>query len=455
MTSRRPRPAPVLESLSTATSGPGGGDVAASACRARLARRDAPTVVAAAITVVVLTLASAVAPAHAATATPEVSAANAIVIEPSSGDVTYAKRADESRPIASATKLMTALVTLENESLSTVMPASRYRPAPIESQLGLRPREKMTVADLLRALLLVSANDAAMTLAEGTSGSRAAFVRAMNRRARALGLTSTHFANPVGLDDPGNRSSARDLVHLVLQLRTHPFFRRTVARERATLTSGDTIRTVVNRNTLVADARVDGVKTGHTSEAGYVLVGSGQDRRGVRLLTAVLGAPSETDRNDDTLDLLRWGFTRYRVLRAVRRGQRFRDAHVAIRYRRGAEVPVMAAKPVRRIVRRDAPKPRVALVGLPESVQGPVRRGQPLGRVVVSQGDETIAEVPAVAAIAVARPTRGEKATDRLTQPGTVAGLVGVVAGSVLLVAVLARRRSGRSASRRQAANAP
>ena len=201
---------------------------------------------------------------------------------------------------------MTALLTLERTKPSTVYRAVRYRALPVESKINLRAGEKMTVADLLRGLLIESANDAAATLAERVSGSRPAFVQAMNVRAQQLGLKDTHYANPIGLDAPGNYSSARDLVRLTLRLRAFEFFRRTVAREQVTLRSGDRPRTLENRNRLVRLPQINGVKTGHTQGAGYVLVGSGR-QRGITLISVVLGAPSEAARESDTRRLLALG----------------------------------------------------------------------------------------------------------------------------------------------------
>src|SRR5690349_20343197 len=130
----------------------------------------------------------------------------------------------------------------------------------------------MTVRDLMRGLLVESANDAAVTLAEGVGGTRKAFVKAMNRRAKQLGLTDTHYANPIGLDDPANYSTARNLVTLATRLRGIQFFRTTVDRPRVTLSSGEHPRTFNNRNVLVARYHwVTGVKSGHTAQAGYVL----------------------------------------------------------------------------------------------------------------------------------------------------------------------------------------
>lgn len=381
--------------------------------------------------------------AMAAAAPPQVEADSAIVVETSTGEVVYARRPDRPRAIASTTKLMTALLVLERLPRDRMVPASDYRPAAIESQLGLRPGERMTVGDLLRALLLVSANDAAVTLAEATSGSRPAFVRAMNARARELGLTRTRFANPIGLDAPTNRSTARDLVRLTMQLRTHPFFRRTVAREQATLRSGDRIRIVENLNTLVGHPRVDGVKTGHTRLAEYVLVGSGRAANGVGLISVVLGEPDEATRNEDTLELLTWGFRQFRVVRPVRRGQRFPAASTPIRYRRGAELGLVAASGVRRIVRRGTRAPTVELSGIPERVEGPIRRGQRVGAaaVRVRQGSRLLAEVPLVAATTVPEAGPAQRAKDLATRPYVPVLLVGAAIATVLAVRALRRRR--------------
>jgi D-alanyl-D-alanine carboxypeptidase (penicillin-binding protein 5/6) len=401
-----------------------------------------------------LPLPAAAQDAGSADSRPRVRADSAILVETTTGDVLYARRPDRPRAIASATKLMTALLTLERvPRLAEQLPASRYRPAPIEAQLGLRPGERLTVADLLRGLLLESASDAAITLAEGTAGSRPAFVRAMNARARELGLSRTRYANPIGLDAPGNRSTARDLVQLTLQLRTHEFFRRTVAREKVTLESGDRVRVIANRNTLVTHPRVDGVKTGHTRQAEYVLVASGRSPQGVRLISVVLGEPSEQARNEDTLALLRWGFGRYTVTRPVRRGQGFEAASVPIRYRRGAELPLVAARTVEHVVRRGDPAPEVQVVDVPEIVEGPLRRGQRIGRaaVLVSHSGRVVARIPLVAASAVPEAGLAERLKDGVTRPFTLIGLLLAGGASVLLARVVLRRRRRRGGPARRA----
>jgi D-alanyl-D-alanine carboxypeptidase (penicillin-binding protein 5/6) len=395
---------------------------------------------------------AATATATAAAPTPSVSAPSALVIEASTGDVAYAKAPSRRRAIASTTKLMTALLTLERSRPSAVFRAVRYRALPVESQIDLRPGERMTVADLLRGLLVESANDAAATLAERVGGSRAAFVRAMNVRAQQLGLRDTHYANPVGLDDPGNYSSARDLVRLTLRLRAFSFFRRTVARERVTLRSGDRPRTLENRNLLVRLQDVNGVKTGHTQQAGYVLVGSGR-KRGVTLISAVLGAPSESARDADTRRLLAWAFARYRSVRAA--GPTEVIARTPIRYRRGAELNlVLGDTPRRFVVRRGQDVERCG-VHAPSEVAGPIRRGQKLGTLRICRGKRPIATLPLVASADVPQASAAVRTKDWFTRPLTLVLVVlAGLGGSVLLARVRRRGPNGRRPSRREAETA-
>jgi D-alanyl-D-alanine carboxypeptidase (penicillin-binding protein 5/6) len=216
-------------------------------------------------------------PTSAAEPPPTTSGAATLVVDARTGQRLHAVNAGRARPIASATKLMTALLTLERADLDDVYPAAPYAASAVESKIGLKPGERMTVRDLLTALILESANDAAVTLAEGIAGSRGAFVREMNRRAVTLGLRDTSYANPIGFDDPDNHSSARDLARLARRLLANGDFARIADLPMATLTSGARPRTIDNRNVLVQrHPFVSGVKTGHTLGAGYVLVGSGE-----------------------------------------------------------------------------------------------------------------------------------------------------------------------------------
>jgi len=399
----------------------------------------------------VLALWAAATPAAAAPAKPELSAKSAIVVNAANGDVLYARNANRRRAIASTTKLMTALLTLESVSLTTDFTAPAYQASPAEVTIGLRAGERMRVRDLMRALLLPSANDAAATLAQGVSGSRARFVKAMNRRARRLGLRHTHYSNPVGLDVGRNYSSASDLVTLVRRLRRFAFFRKTTNLVEAHLRSGDHPRTVVNRNDLVARYRfVNGVKTGHTNKAGYVLVGSGT-KHGVTVISAVLGDPSEDARDADTINLLDYGLSRLRRVTAVRRGQRLGAAKV--RYRESETVPLVAGRTVRAVVRRGQ-RPQVA-VDAPAVVGGPKPAGAVVGAAVVRVDGRTVGRVPVrtgarVPAVGFVERVFGGTAT----LVAIVVGVLTVVIGSLLVAMARRRRRrsDGRETTRRASA---
>jgi serine-type D-Ala-D-Ala carboxypeptidase (penicillin-binding protein 5/6) len=388
------------------------------------------------------------APAQAATPRPPVSAPSAIVVEASTGETVFAKAADTRRSIASTTKLMTALLTLERAKLSDTMTAARYRPLPSESRINLRAGERMQVSDLLRALLLESANDAAATLAEGIAGSRPAFVRLMNARARQLGLRNTHYANPVGLDEPGNYSSARDLAKLTARLQRFSFFTKTVDRQSVTLQTGDVTRTVNNRNTLLSRARwLNGVKTGFTRQARNVLVGSGR-RRGIGLVAVVLGEPTKDLRDRETFALLKWGMTRFRREIAVHKLHQF--ASVPIRYRRGAELPLVAARAVRHTVRRGE-RLTTRVVGVPSEVAGPIREGQRFGTIVVLRDGRRVGSTPLVARADVAEAGLEQQTKEYATRPFTLLLVVGAIGGCVLAVRLIRRRpRGGRDPVRRE-----
>jgi serine-type D-Ala-D-Ala carboxypeptidase (penicillin-binding protein 5/6) len=389
-------------------------------------------------------------PALAQKCPEEVGAPNAIVIEVSSGDVACQRRANERRPVGSTVKLMTALLTLERADLDDTFTASSYRPAMAESQIGLVPGERMSVRDLLKGLLVYSGNDAAMTLAEGVAGSERAFVRLMNRRARELKLTHTRYANPVGLDEPGAYSSARDLVRLTTVLRTNPFFRRTVNQESVTLETGVRPRTFRNRNTLVRDVGwVNGVKTGRTIGAGYVLVGSGREN-GIQVASAVLGTPSEAARNEDTLALLEEGIASFQRITAAPVGTRV-GVTVPIRYRRGAELELVVGQNGERTIVPRGERHRVTIraVEYPSEVAGPIVAGQELGTAEVLQDGRRIATVPLVASAEVPAAGLAQRTKSWFTRPIGVVIAFAVLSGTVLL----ARRRRRPGGPRRDAAH--
>lgn len=372
--------------------------------------------------------------ATAAEPPPNTSGAAAIVIDARTGDRLYGKDPREERPIASATKLMTALLTLERAKLDDVFTAAPYTASPVESKIGLMPGERMTVEDLLTALILESANDAAVTLAKGVAGSPEAFVREMNRRAVALGLRDTSYANPVGFDDPNNYSSARDLAELARRLLANPEFARITDLPMATLHSGARNRTIENRNVLVQRYPfVSGVKTGHTIGAGYVLVGAGA-AGGARVITVTLGAPSESARDADTLALLRWGLEQFHRVRVLRPGKALEQ--IDVNYR-DEDAEVGAAQSVTLVLRRGE---RVdTVLDAPGELDGPLAKGERVGSVAVEREGKTVRRVPLVTLSDVEGASFVRKVARTL---GTLL-IVAILLGIFFAVIFAVRRRRG------------
>jgi D-alanyl-D-alanine carboxypeptidase (penicillin-binding protein 5/6) len=387
-----------------------------------------------------LALAGVVAsPARAAT-DPAPTAKAAILVESSTGKVVFRRKADERRAIASATKIMTALVVRANTRLDDEIEIPAYNGAAVESVAGLQPGDRMTVAELLEALLLESGNDAAAALAKGVSGSEEAFVRLMNRRAEELGLKDTHFANPVGLDETGNYSTAADLAVMAEELRRDRFLRKTVALPSAELTSGSTTIVVENRNTLVDRYPwINGVKTGHTQEAGYVLVGSGT-RRGVTMVSVVLGEPSESGRESNTVSLLRYGLDRWRLARPVKRGEPLKT--VSVQYQPDESATLIAGRGFRRAVPKKA-KLRV-IARAPDELTGPIPQGTRVGTIEIRQGRRVLGRVPLVTASSVPKATTLERVQAIVPVPLIVVVVALAVVGSLLLIVGLRHRRGRR-----------
>jgi serine-type D-Ala-D-Ala carboxypeptidase (penicillin-binding protein 5/6) len=358
-------------------------------------RRLATALAAAALT----TLAAAP-PAAASADFPPVEAKAWILIDAGTGDVLASHAAARRLPIASTTKLMTAYVVLRELPLDRTVRAAPYQAEYGESLLGLRRGQGISVRDLLYGLVLRSGNDAAYDLAKAAAGSERGFVREMNRYAAALGLADTHYANPIGLDQRGNRSSARDLATLTRRLLAIPAFARIAAARDAVLRSVRPRRRIETINELLRMAPwVTGVKTGHTFGAGYVLVGSGR-RDGVELIAVAIGAPSDEDRYRDDLGLLRYGFSLYRRRLPVRRGQAL--ARASIRYA-GGELPLRAGRTVAVGLRQG--QRLDVVVRAPSEVEGPLERGAALGRASVHVDDRRVAAVTLRAGREVPQPS--------------------------------------------------
>jgi D-alanyl-D-alanine carboxypeptidase (penicillin-binding protein 5/6) len=328
-------------------------------------------------------------PGAAAAERPTPEARAWIVIDARSGAVLDSHAAARSLPIASTTKLMTAYVALQELSPERIVRTAPYEAIYGESLLGVPAGRSISVRDLLYGLLLRSGNDSAHDLALAAAGSQARFVAQMNQRAAALGLADTHYANPIGLDQPGNYSSARDLATLTRRLLRIPAFARIVDARTAVLRSLRPPRRISNSNDLLRMVPwATGVKTGHTFDAGYVLVASGT-RKGVDLISAAIGAPSEEARYSDNLELLEYGFSLYDRRVPIHAGEDLADP--AIRYS-GGELPLRATRSATVGLRRG--QQLEVVVRAPAEVEGPIDRGAKLGLATVFVDGRRAAAVP-------------------------------------------------------------
>ncbi|HEX3978559.1 MAG TPA: D-alanyl-D-alanine carboxypeptidase family protein [Solirubrobacteraceae bacterium] len=381
-----------------------------------------------------------VAPVVAAAQTPPaLSVSAAALYAPATHQLLYGVNAQKRVAIASTTKLMTALIVLQHvHKLSTMFTQNDYTSAAVDSQIGLEPGERMSVHDLLLALMLPSADDAAEDLAVNVGhGSVARFVSMMNAEAHTLGLRNTRYTTPIGLDTPGNYSTAADLVKLADYDMTHSaYFARIVGLPRATLSSGNHVRTVTNRNDLVGRYPwIDGVKTGHTLDAGYVLVASGH-RGGMALISAVLGTDSETSRDANTLALLDYGAA-FRVWTPVRKGQLM--ARPTVKEQPSLHPTVTAAAGYTRILPRSAPV-RVD-ISVAHQLVGPVPAQSVVGTATVTDGRRVLARIPLVLTRRVPALSGLTRAARFITRPLALAVLVAAAGGAALLLRNVRRRR--------------
>ncbi len=273
---------------------------------------------------------------------PEVTAAAAVLVDLERGSVLFQKAPHQPRPVASLTKVMTALLALENSELSeevVVDPRAAFDDDDYGagSTLGLEAGEKITVEDLLYAMLLGSANDAAVALAIHLGGSQEAFLEMMNARAVEMGMLDTEFRSPNGLDDRGV-STAADLARLMQTADAVPAFRQiTSTRFRTIPAPSGPDRRIQNRNVLLwLYPGVDGVKTGYTYGAGYCLIATAE-RDGRRLAVIVLDAPREAFSTAATL--LNHGFSAFVERTFVSEGESLGEVSLV-----GGSVPVVAGE---------------------------------------------------------------------------------------------------------------
>ena len=335
------------------------------------------------------------APAVSAEETSELalSAPAAVLMEKATGKVLFEKNSHEVRPCASITKVMTLILTFEaieagNLKYEDMLSASAHASSMGGSDIWLKEGESMSVDDLIKATVIMSANDAAVVLAEAVAGSEEAFVIRMNEKAQLLGMKDTVFKNCNGLDEAGHVTSAYDVALMSRELLNYPKI------HDYTLTWIDYVRDgatqLVNTNKLIKRYKgITGLKTGTTSQAGSCVTASAT-RDNMSIISVVLGAPSSDERFSDAESLLNYGFANYTVISP----EIPEIANVQIRCGMQNEVKVKAEGDCS-ILTALKDKGKIASeVQINEEIEAPVEKGQVIGKVVFTMDGTVVKEIP-------------------------------------------------------------
>ena len=321
-----------------------------------------------------------------------------------SGEVLASANADEALPPASLTKMMTSYLVeqalrsgkLKQTDLVSVSQNAWCRGSSTESCMYLPLNSQASVIDILRGIIIQSGNDASKAIAEHMAGSEEGFAKLMNAEAQRLGMNHTHFMNPTGLPDPDHKSSARDLATLARAIIRDSADYYPIYAERDFKFNG--IKQG-NRNALLyTDPTVDGLKTGHTQEAGYCLVTSSK-RNGMRLITAILNTHSAQARADETRELLGWGFSNFEKATPIQPGAVVGTAKVSL-----GKVDTVAAglaEPWALTVPRGVQVQTT--VELKPDLEAPVAKGAVIGKVIATSNGKPVGEAPLVAQADVER----------------------------------------------------
>ncbi len=350
---------------------------------------------------------------YGATEPPAITAETGIVIDARTGVVLYDKFMNEQREPASTTKVMTALLALENLDLEKIVTIDSETPFTEGSRIYLLEDERVTVEQLLYALLVDSANDAAIALGKEIAGSIPAFANMMNEKASELGAKNTNFINPNGLHELGHVSTAYDLAMIAMEAMKNEKFREMVTTYRYEIpaTNKQETRYLYNTNRMLYDGRtkvsvngglrpakyegVTGIKTGYTSHAGGCLVAGA--RRGDTELIAVVMKSTDLGRFGDSIALLDYAFENYKTVKAMDAGAILGEIPV----KRGSEkkVQVVAKEDAYATLPMEASPALVETkIILDEKIRAPIDKGQKVGAVEIYAGDHHVGTIDAVTA---------------------------------------------------------
>jgi len=330
-------------------------------------------------------------------------ATHALILEAETGAVLLDKGADERMPPASMSKVMTAYAVFDmlkqgRAKLDDELPVSEHAWRTGGSKMFVPIGARIKIDDLLRGMIIQSGNDACVVLAEGLAGSEAAFVDLMNAKAKEIGLTGSHFADVDGLPDPDHYMTARDLATLALRtIADFPEYYHYYGEKDYAFNNINQ----GNRNPLIyRDIGADGLKTGHTEEAGYSLLASvHRDKR--RVIMVLGGLPTMKARAQESERLIEWAFREFNDYQLFSAGDRVDDAELWLGTE--AKVPLTVAKDLVVTLPRKSRKDMKVTVSYDKPVPAPIKKGQEIGKVVVTAPDMAQVEAPLIAAANVDR----------------------------------------------------
>ncbi|MDR0405948.1 MAG: D-alanyl-D-alanine carboxypeptidase, partial [Clostridiales bacterium] len=329
---------------------------------------------------------------------PEIDAKSAVLIDAASGETLYARNPDERLPIASVTKIMTLLLIMEaldteRISIDDTVVVSEYACSMGGSQVYLEPGEQMSVSDMIKAIAVASANDASVAMAEHITGSEAAFVNAMNKRAKALGMANTNFVNCNGLDAENQYCSAFDVAVMSRELLRHKGILRYLSIWMDSLRDGKF--GLANTNKLIRFyPGAVGIKTGSTDSAKYCL-SAAASREDMTLIAVVLAAPTTAERFGGASRLLDYGFANYTVIRGAEQGGGY--GTIAVSKGREAEVEAVAGEDFKTLLPKEKKGSTEVQAVLPGEVTAPVKANEKIGDLLIFSDGEQIGKVDLVA----------------------------------------------------------
>ncbi|WP_367925381.1 D-alanyl-D-alanine carboxypeptidase family protein [uncultured Ruthenibacterium sp.] len=329
---------------------------------------------------------------------------NAILVNMDTGTVLYEQGADDEVPIASITKVMTLLLTLEaveagKVSMTDIVPISEHAYNMGGSQIWLEPGEQFTLDELIKAICVCSANDAAVAVAEFVGGSEPVFAEMMNAKAQELGMEHTHFVNACGLDAQGHYSSARDVSVMSMELLKHPKILEYCGIWMDSLRNGET--QMVNTNKLLKSyPGITGLKTGTTNGAG-VCISASAERDGMGLLAVVLGSPSSAERFDAATQLLDYGFANYETADFPAIAGQLQT--LPVKGGVAQQVSLEYAVPEKILLKKGEGQTLTAEATLPSQLDAPVPQGEKVGEVTLRTDQTVLGTYPIVATGEVAK----------------------------------------------------